>query len=272
MTTATLTRLPSRDEGHYGFRSVAQMEWLKLRSVRSTWWTMLVFAAAMISLAIVVMAHQHWATMSAADRASFDPTNNSYAGLAIGQLAIGVLGVLAITSEFSSGMIRATFAASPHRPLVLAAKAAVVAAVTVVAGEILAFAAFWAGQAVLQAPAPHATLGQPGVLRAVLMAGAYPALIGLIGLGLGALIRHTAGAISAVVGVLFVLPLILVPLGTSIQNAAAQYMPMLIAENSLTAVKPVAHSLSPGLGFALLCLYAAAALAAGTWALARRDA
>ena len=133
-------------------------------------------------------------------------------------------------------------------------------------------AAFWAGEAVLKSPAPHATLGQPGVLRAVLMAGAYPALIGLIGLGLGALIRHTAGAISAVVGVLFVLPLILDQLETSIQNAAGKFLPMMIAENSLTAVKPVPHSLSPGLGLGLLCLYAAAALAAGGWALARRDA
>jgi ABC-2 type transport system permease protein len=268
MTTATLT--PAA--GRYGFRNVAQMEWLKLRSVRSTWWTLLVFAAGMIALAILVLYHQHWASMSPADRASFDPTNDSYAGLAIGQLAIGVLGVLVITSEFSSGMIRATFAAAPRRPVVLAAKAVVLTAVALVAGEILAFAAFAVGEAVLKAPAPHATLGQPGVLRAVLMAGAYPVLIGLIGLGLGALIRHTAGAISAVVSVLFVLPLILVPLGTSIQNTAGQYMPMLIAENSLTAVKPVPHSLSPGPGFALLCGYAAVALAAGCLALARRDA
>ena len=125
--------------------------------------------------------------------------------------------MLTVTSEFSSGMIRATFAAVPRRPLVLAAKAAVVAAVTLAAGEILAFAAFD-------------------------------------------------------VGVLFVLPLILVPLGSSIQNAAGQFMPMLIAENSLTAVRPVAHSLSPGAGFALLCAYALAALTAGGWALARRDA
>ena len=200
MTTATLTRAarPARPaEGRYGFRAVARMEWLKLRSVRSTWWTLLVFAAAMIGLAILILMHQHWATMSAADRATFDPTNDSFPGLAIGQLALGVLGVLVITSEFSSGMIRATFAAAPRRPLVLAAKAAVVAAVTLVAGEILAFAAFGVGEAVLRSPAPHATLGQPGVLRAVLMAGAYPALIALIGLGLGALIRHTAGAISA---------------------------------------------------------------------------
>ena len=274
MSTATLDRAatPSRAEGHYGFRTVAQMEWLKLRSVRSTWWTLLVFAAGMIGLAILVMTHQHWASMSPPDRASFDPTNDSYAGLAIGQLALGVLGVLAVTSEFSSGMIRATFAAAPRRPLVLAAKAAVVAAVALVAGEILAFVAFGVGEAVLKSPAPHASLGQPGVLRAVLMAGAYPALIALIALGLGAVIRHTAGAISAVVGILFVLPLILVPLGTSIQNSVGQFMPMLIAENSLTAVKPVAHSLSPGAGLAMLCLYAVAALAAGAWALARRDA
>jgi ABC-2 type transport system permease protein len=269
MTTATLDRAVSpgsgQAKGRYGFRTVAQMEWLKLRSVRSTWWTLLVFAAGMIGLAILVMSRQH-------NGPSFDPTNDSFAGLAIGQLAIGVLGVLTITSEFSSGMIRATFAATPRRPLVLAAKAAIVAAVTLVAGEILAFAAFAVGQAVLKAPAAHASLGQPGVLRAVLMAGAYPALIGLIGLGLGALIRHTAGAISAVVGVLFVLPLIIIPMGTSIQNAVEKFMPMMIAENSMTAVKPVAHSLSPGLGFALLCGYAVAALAAGGWALARRDA
>jgi hypothetical protein len=272
MTTATLTRAATRTEGSYGFRSVARMEWLKLRSVRSTGWILLVFAAGMIGLAILLMAHQHWATMSPANRASFDPTNNSFAGLAIGQLALGVLGVLAITSEFASGMIRATFAAVPRRPLLLAAKAAVLAAVTLVAGEILAFGAFAVGELVLRSPAPHATLGQPGVLRAVLLAGVYPGLIALIGLGLGAIIRHTAGAICAVVGILFVLPLILLPLGTSIQNSVGQFMPMLIAENSLTAVKAQSHTLSPGLGFGMLCLYAVVALAAGGWALARRDA
>jgi ABC-2 type transport system permease protein len=272
MTTATLTRAATRTEGSYGFRSVARMEWLKLRSVRSTGWILLVFAAGMIGLAILVLSHQHWATMSADDRAVFDPTNQSFTGLALGQLALGVLGVLVITSEFASGMIRATFAAVPRRSLLLAAKAAVLAAVTLVAGEILAFGAFAVGELVLRSPAPHATLGQPGVLRAVLMAGVYPCLIALIGLGLGAIIRHTAGAICAVVGVLFVLPLILLPLGTSIQNSVGQFMPMLIAENSLTAVKAQSHTLSPGLGFGMLCLYAVVALAAGGWALARRDA
>ena len=81
MTTATLTRAAARPAGgHYGFRDVARMEWLKLRSVRSTWWTLLVFAAAMIGLAIPILSHLNWATMSAADRASFDPTNDSFPG------------------------------------------------------------------------------------------------------------------------------------------------------------------------------------------------
>src|SRR5580693_2596942 len=187
MTTATLDRAANpRAEGHYGFRTVAQMEWLKLRSVRSTAWILLVFAAGLIGIAILVLSHANWATMSPSDRASFDPTNAGFAGLALGQLAFGVLGALIITSEFSSGMIRATFAAVPRRPLLLAAKAGVLGAVTLAAGEVLAFASFALGEAVLRSPAPHASLGQPGVLRAVLMAGAYPALIALIGLGLGA--------------------------------------------------------------------------------------
>jgi ABC-2 type transport system permease protein len=274
MTTATLTRPapPSRAEGHYGLRSAARMEWLKLRSVRSTAWILLVFAAGMIGIAILVLSHENWATMSPSDRASFDPTNDGFAGLALGQLAFGVLGVLIITSEFSSGMIRATFAAVPRRPLLLAAKAGVLGGVTLVAGEVLAFASFALGEAVLRSPAPHASLGQPGVLRAVLMAGAYPALIALIGLGLGAVIRHTAGAISAVVGVLFVLPLILVPLGTSLQNSVGKFLPMIIAENSITAVKPGVGNLPAGVGFGLLCLYTMVALAAGGWLLTRRDA
>jgi ABC-2 type transport system permease protein len=272
MTTAALTRGAARAEPGYGFRSAARMEWLKLRSVRSTSWILLVFAAGMIGLSVLVLSHIHWATMSAPDQASFDPVNEGFTGLALGQLVLGVLGVLAITTEFSSGMIRATFAAVPRRPMVLAAKAAVVGAVTLVAGEVLAFGAFAAGELALRAPAPHATLGQPGVLRAVLLGGAYPCLIALIALGLGAIVRNTAAAISAVVGMLFVLPLILLPLGTSIQNSVGQFMPMLIAENSMTAVKAQSHTLSPGLGFGMLCVYAAVALAAGTWALARRDA
>jgi ABC-2 type transport system permease protein len=272
MNTTTLShRAASRARGRYGFRTVARMEWQKLRTVRSTWYIVAAFAAGMIGLAILAASHENYAHMSAASRASFDPTSSGFLGLVIGQLLLGTLGVLAITTEFSSGMIRATFAAAPSRPLVLVAKAAVLGAVTLAAGEISAFAAFLAGQAMLKAPVPHATLGQPGVLRAAAMAGTYPALIALISLGIGAIIRHTAGAICALVGMVFALPLLFFALGSSVRTVAQKFLPDTM-RNSLTAVKPVAHLLSPWLTFGLLCAYALVALAAGAWVLARRDA
>jgi hypothetical protein len=273
MTTATLDRAGTHAASRsYGFRSTATMEWLKLRSVRSTPAIVGIFSAGMIGLSILVLKNEHYSSMSAADRATFDPTNDGFTGLILGQLAFGVLGVLAITSEFSSGMIRSTLAAVPRRPLLLAAKAAVAGAVMLVAGEVLAFLTFVIGQAALGSSAPHATLGQPGVLRAVLMAGAFPVLIGLIGLGLGAIIRNTAAAISALVGLIFVIPLILVPLGEHLHQEIGKFMPLIMASNSLVAVKPVPGSLTPAVAFGLLCLYALAALGAGGWLLSRRDA
>jgi ABC-2 type transport system permease protein len=272
MTAATFShRAAGQARDRYGFRTVAQMEWHKLRSVRSTWCVIAFFAASMVGVATLVLSHEGYAQMSAAGRAAFDPTHDCFIGLILGQLLFGAFGVLAITTEFSSGMIRATFAAVPRRPLVLAAKAAVVGALTLAAGQITAYAAFFAGQAVLEGPAPHATLGQPGVLRAVLMAGTYPTLIALVGLGIGALVRHTAGALCVLVGVLFVLPLLAAALSPSFQDLAQEFLPHPMAATSLTAVKPLAHSLPPAVALGLLCAYAAAALAAGAWALARRD-
>jgi ABC-type transport system involved in multi-copper enzyme maturation permease subunit len=272
MTTATYGhRAGAPRRGGYGFRTVARMEWQKFRTIRSTWYIVATAAVSMIGLAVLVLGHENYAHLSAADRAAFDPVHDSFISLVLVQLLTGILGVVAITGEFSSGMIRSTFAAVPRRPLVLAAKAAVLGTVTLVAGEISAFVAYAAGQAVLTAPAPHAALGQPGVLRAVLMAGAYPALCALIGLGIAALIRHTAGAICAVAGVLFVLPLLVAALGPSVLNTAQNFLPHVMA-NSFTGVRPMDHMWSPWLTFALLCGYAAAALAAGSWALDSHDA
>ena len=267
MITATASH---RAASGYGFRTVARMEWQKLRTVRSTWWIVAIFAASLAGLAVLAVSSDS-AHLSAAGRASFDPVHDTFVGLVLGQLLTGALGVLAITTEFSSGMIRATFAAAPRRQLVLAAKATVLGAVTLLAGEISAFTAFFAGQAALTASVPHAALGQPGVLRAVLVAGAYPALIALIALGFGAIIRHTAGAIVALVGVLFVLPLLVAPLGTSMQNAAQNFLPHPMA-NSLTAVTPLPHTLPPAATFSLLCAYPIVTLTAAGWLLARRDA
>lgn len=268
---APASRLPA---GHYRLTGAARMEWIKLRSLRSTRWTALIVAAAMVGLGIVVLRWypSHWQHLPAAQKASFDPANSGFAGLAIAQLAVGIIGVLVMTSEYSSGMIRATLAAVPDRRLLLAAKAAVLGLAALAAGELLSFVTFLAGQAVLTSPAPHATLGQPGVLRAVLLAGAYLCLIGLIGLGIGAIIRHSAGAIAALVSLILVLPLVLLPFPGSVQHSAGRYLPMMIAENSLTVTRPLPFALSPWAGLGMLCLYAAAALAAGGLLLARRDA
>jgi ABC-2 type transport system permease protein len=274
MTTDVISPVRRVHPGRYRFTDVARMEWIKLRTLRSTGWMTLILAGGMLGLAVLVLAQypSHWAQMPAADRASFDPTEVGFSGLALGQLVMAILGVLIITSEFSSGLIRATLAATPRRGLVLTAKAAVLGVAALVIGEVLAFAAFLAGQAVLRDPAPHATLGQPGVLRAVLLAGAYLCLMGLMGLGIGAIIRRTAGAIAAVVGVVFALPLIFLAFPDAVQHAVEKFLPELIAENSLTAVKPVAHSLPPWTALGVLALYAAATLIGGGWLLARRDA
>ncbi|HEU5419145.1 MAG TPA: ABC transporter permease [Streptosporangiaceae bacterium] len=271
-STATVSR---REAGrHYGFRSAARMEWIKLRSMRSTWWSLGVSLVAMIGLSILVLsiASSHWATTSHADRVSFDPTNNGYTGVAVAQLAMAVLGVLAVTGEYSSGMIRNTFAAVPRRGLVIAAKAAVLGALTLVTGEIFAFATFVTGQRFLAAPVPHASLGQPGVLRAVALTGVYLALIALAGAGLGTLVRRSAAAIAVLAGVIFVLPPITLALPESTQHAVQKFLPEIIAENSLSAVKPEPFSLSPWAGLAVLAGYVIVLLAAGAWLTARRDA
>jgi ABC-2 type transport system permease protein len=260
--------------GRQRLGGVMHMEWIRLRTLRSTWWSVAVVVVAMIGLAVWIQYYVpgQWAHMSAAGRASFDPTENGYAGLAVAELAVAVLGILAASGEYGSGMIRSTLAAVPRRGRVLAAKTAVTGLVTLVLGEVLSFAAFLAGQAMLHSPAPHATLGQPGVLRAVLLGGLYLPLIALISLGIGLLVRRAAAGISIMVGLIFVIPIVLLALPVHVLNDVAQYLPPTIAENSLTAVKTVPLSLSPWAGLAMLVLYAAAALGAGGLLLARRDA
>ncbi|MGH3411151.1 MAG: hypothetical protein ACRDRJ_52925, partial [Streptosporangiaceae bacterium] len=195
MSQATLerhgTRLP---DGRSGLVQAVRMEWVKARTLRSTWWIAALTLAGTIGLAIVVLRYypSHWSHLSRADRARFDPVNDGFTGLALAQLLMAAFGVLAITSEYSGGMISSTLAAMPRRPVMLAAKAAVIGAIALVVGEIAAFGAFFAGQLVLTSPAPHATLGQPLVLQAVLLAGAYLGLMAVIGLGIGAIVRRSA--------------------------------------------------------------------------------
>jgi ABC-2 type transport system permease protein len=258
------------------FRNVAAMEWRKLRSVRSTRWTLAVAVAGAVGLGVAVLGSyspEHFARMDAATRAKFDAVNMGFAGTAIPMLIMPILGVLVMTGEYSSGLIRATLAAVPRRSMVLAAKVAVFGAVGVAVGELITFANFLAGQAVLTRTAPHSSLAEPAVLRAVLLTGVYLGLLGLLGLGFGAIVRSTAGAITAVVGGLFVLPMIILIAGrTSFLDSVGKFAPMFINENSVGAVKPVAHALPPLAGLGMIFLYAAAACGIGAWLLHRRDA
>ena len=155
----------------------------------------------------------------------FDPISTSLIGVIVSQFAIGVLGVLVMSAEYGTGTIRATLSAAPRRPLVLVAKVIVFGVVALVVAEVVSFLAFFVGQALLTAPAPHATLSSPGAWRAVVGSGLYVAVLGLFSLGLATIIRHTAGAISAFVGILLVLPLIVQALPTSLSLDVRRFLP-----------------------------------------------
>ncbi len=287
--------LPS---GRAGLRRAMAAEWTKLWSVRSTMWTLVATVVAVVGLCALGTG-----TVSPSDVIE-DPTRRSLIGIFLGQLIFGVLGVLVMSAEYGTGTIRATLSAMPRRPVVLTAKILVFGAVAVVVSEILAFSAFALGQAILAAKhaigsstaaaqhaqqlgvkLPHnvqavlssgsASLGQPGVLRAVVGGGLYLAVLGLLALGMATIIRHTAGAISTFVGVVLVLPLIVQALPASISNAVARYLPanigfvMFSTHGSPDRVGP---AFSPWTGFALLVLYTVVTLAIGCWVLVRRDA
>jgi ABC-2 type transport system permease protein len=251
----------------YGIRQSVRSEVTKLASVRSTTWTLL--ATVVGTLVVTVLATHGIHQRGPGDR-SFDPTNQSLSGIALGQLTIGVLGVLMITGEYSSGTIRSSLAATPRRPLLLGAKTLVVGVLSLVVGEVLSFACFFLGRAILSGNTPVATLGQPGVLRALLLTGGYLALLGMFGLGLGVIIRHSAGAIAAFVGVTLLLPVLLQPL--SAHGNPARFTPEEILANSVGAVVHQSNQLSPTAGFLLMAAYCAGALALGALFLVRRDA
>lgn len=277
-TTATASvaprRVVPRGDGPL-LPDILRSEWTKLRSVRSTFWSLLVAAAATIGLSALICTVyvNRFDRLSPADRLGFDPTTFSLNGLFLAQLAIAVLGVLIITSEFSTGMIRSTFAAVPQRRSVLAAKAAVFGAVTLVVGLASCFAAFFIGQSILASKHVQAHIGDPGVLRSVAGAALYLTVLGLLALGIGALIRHSAGAIAAVFGLIFVLPGLVSALPSSWDRTIAPYLP----SNAGSALFRTmirgggANQLSPWTGFAVFCLYAAVALAGAALTLTRRD-
>src|SRR5919205_2120231 len=225
---------------------VLHSEWTKLRSVRSTYWTLLAAAAVTIGLGAVLSLFyiNNYTTMSAADRAAFEPTSYALSGVFLAQLAIGVLGALAITSEYGTGMIRTTFAAVPQRRLVLTAKALVFTAVTLVTGVGSCLVGFFLSQAILSSHHLETTITAPGVLRAVIGGGLYLAVLGLLAFGIGAIIRHTAGAIAAIFGLVLVLPTMAIFLPSSWADRVSPYLPG-NAGRAVFSVAQQPHMLAP---------------------------
>jgi ABC-2 type transport system permease protein len=277
MVTATpaLRTLPP---GHYRFSGALRSEWTKLRTVRSTTWCLLATAVAGLGVGALAAAGEasRWRHAGFIDRALFDPTSISLTGLLFGQLAMGVLGGLVISAEYGSGSIRATFAAVPRRPVVLAAKAVVFGALSFVFSEAVSFASFFLGQSILSGSTPTASLSQHEVLRAVIGGGLFLTVLGLLALGMAAIIRHTAGTITTFVAILLILPLVVSAFPAKYGWPVGRYLPATIGSAMTSTTSLGAHdSFLPAFpfwhGFAILCAYAVGALVIGGVLMVRRD-
>src|SRR3984957_14571401 len=249
---------------------ILQSEGTKLRTLPSTWRTAVMAVTIAIGLGAILCISQanQWATMTHAQRASFDPTACSLGGFfLVGAVLLGALAVRTVTAEYSTGMIRSTFTAMPRRRLVLAAKAAVTAAFVFPVALLTAVVSFEVGQRIFAGKHLQVTLGHPGVLQAVVFGALAVSLIAIIGVGLGGLIRHTAAATTALVLVIVGG----VTLGQLLPAGLRQYVP----GTALQAAVTINHSaglLKPGAALAVLGVYAAIVLAAASMRIAHRDA
>ncbi|HEY4411324.1 MAG TPA: ABC transporter permease subunit [Acidimicrobiia bacterium] len=279
MTATTLTRPPAPepalsravDVQPVSWTRVLRSEWIKVRSLRSTVITLVLTVLGMVGLAMIAGAamNSRWAHLDPFDRTPGALTQHLLGVVFLGQLAIGVLGVLFATGEYAHGMIRATLAAVPRRLPVLWAKVVAFAAVAFTVSLVATLASFLAGMALLGSHG--VSLGAPGVWRAIIGAAAYLTVVGLMGLGLGFVLRSTAGAISSLFGVLLVLPALVAALPQNWQDHISRYLPM-AAGQAVYTLAPEGASMGPWTGFALFCGYAAAAIALAAVSLRYRDA
>jgi ABC-2 type transport system permease protein len=270
VVTPGLSALPA-SAGRVTFAGAVRSEFTKLRSVRSTWWTLLVMIVVTIGIGALSC---YGATKQAHHGVGFDPTMRSLAGLYLSQLVIAVLGALVITAEYSTGMIRTSLTALPRRGMIVAAKAAVFAAMTFVVGLITSFASFFVGQAIMSSDHLNATLSQPGVLRAVIGGALFLTACGLLAFGVGLLLRHTAGAISLMVVLLFVVSILVNFLPQGWQNHVDKWTPAEAGGQIWTVVPATGNPpvFAPWTGFAVLCGYAAIAITAGLILFRKRNA
>jgi ABC-2 type transport system permease protein len=255
------------------FVANVRAEWTKLRSVRSTTWTLLATAGVTIGFGALVAVSQmsSWDDLDRAEQLRFDPTFFSLSGLWLAQLAVGVLGVLLMTSEYATGQIRATLGATPQRPIVLVSKATAFSATVMVVGILSSAVAFFVGQTIFESKDLGVSINDPGVGRAIIGGGLYLTGVGLLGLGLGTILRRTAGAVAALVAALVLAPLVSSFLPLSFQESAGRFLPAQ-AGMAVFSVTPDPSSLAPWTGYGVLLAYVAAALLLGGFLLHRRDA
>jgi ABC-2 type transport system permease protein len=249
-------------------------EWTKFRSLRSTVFTLLIAVVLSIGIGALISAVSagQYHTFSPVARASFSPVSLSLNGTLFAQLAIGVLGVLVISGEYSTGMIRSSLTAVPRRLPVLWAKLGVFAGVVFAVTLVTSFVSFFLGQALLSSQHLGVAISAPGALRSVAGAALYLTVAGMIGMALGGLLRNTAAGISTFVAVFFVIPPLTGLLPASWSSHFAQYLPSNAGEVLYGEGNRLAHPLAPWAGFGVLCGYAVMLIALAAWRLRRADA
>jgi ABC-2 type transport system permease protein len=268
-SVAPVRRLP---RGRVTLRRVIYSEWIKLRSVRSTVLTILAAAGAIIALGLLFTGSTSGSIgpgVITGHSSTTDPISASLGGVDLAQLIVGVLGVILVTGEYATGVIRSSLASVPRRIPVLSAKAIVIGSATLVSMLVASFAAFLGGQALL-GPAGE-SLADPGALRAVVGAAVYLAGVSLLGLAAGAMLRATAAAIGALFTVMYVVPGLFPLLPHSWNDTIGPYLPSR-AGMAFMHAEQTAGSLGPWTGLAVFAAYVLAALAAAAVLLKRRDA
>ncbi len=251
----------------------AHSEWIKLFSVASTRRSLRLALIASVGVGAILCSTRvrGWASLSAADRATFDATATSLAGLIVAQILLGAMAARFVTTEFTTGMIRTTLVAVPRRWMVLAAKAAVVAVVTALAGLTASLGAFIVGQQVLARRHIEATLSSGPALRAVLAGGLAVAVVSLLGLAIGTVVRHPSASVAVYSLSLFGVNLLTAALPASTGNRVQAYLPE-GAVQALSSVRPVAGSLSTAGEVAVLAVWALVGLVIAGTVFTRRDA
>ena len=253
---------------------VVRSEWTKLWSLRSTRWSLLAAFIAMGGLGPLVAAVQmgRWTHLDPHERLTYTSLDPAVGGWHLAQLAIGVLGVLVISGEYSTGMIRSSFMAVPRRLPVLWAKTGVFAAVSFALMLVATFISFYAVQAIVTQRHLQHSLGDPGALRVVIGTALFLTVLGVLCVALGALMRNTAGGIAMFVFLLFVLPGITAILPSSVADSISPYLPLSAGTTVASVVFDNPRHLSPWGGFAVFAGYAALAVILAAIGLRRRDA